>query len=123
MMKRNWHRRSPDGSMRKGFLPQPIAPYGRRSNVREYATGFNTTTKGKEAFAHPALMPEALARDLIVSFSRPYDVVLDPFAGAGTTAKMAMLNGRRRLGFEINAEYVAIAHERLRNAERLLWAS
>jgi site-specific DNA-methyltransferase (adenine-specific) len=123
MMKRAWQRRNPDGSMRKGLLPQPIAPYGRRSNVWEYATGFNSTTKDKKAYAHPALMPEALARDLIVSFSRPYDVVFDPFAGAGTTAKMAMLNGRRWLGFEINPEYVAIARERLRKAERLLWAS
>jgi site-specific DNA-methyltransferase (adenine-specific) len=123
MMKRNWHRRSPDGSMRKGYLPQPIAPYGRRSNVWEYGVGYCQTTKDKEAFKHKALMPEALARDLILSFSRPYDVVLDCFAGAGTTAKMALLNGRRWIGFEIEPEYVAIAHERLRKAERLLWAS
>ncbi len=68
-------------------------------------------------------MPEALAHDLIVGFSRPYDVVLDPFAGAGTTAKMAMLTGRRWLGFEINPEYVALAHNWLRKAERQLWAS
>jgi site-specific DNA-methyltransferase (adenine-specific) len=68
-------------------------------------------------------MPEALARDLIVSFGRPYDVVLDPLAGAGTTAKMAMLTGRRWLGFEVNGAYVALAHERLRKAERLMWAS
>lgn len=122
-MKRMWHRRSPDGTMRRGYLPQPIAPFGRRSTVWEYETGFNMTTKNREAFAHPALMPEALARDLIVSFSKPYDVVLDPFAGAGTTPKMAMLNGRRWLGFEINANYVAIAQDRLRKAERLLWAS
>lgn len=122
-MKRIWQRRSPDGSMRKGFLPKPIAPFGRRGNVWEYATGFNSTTKDKEAFAHPALMPEALARDLIVSFSNPYDLVLDCFAGAGTTPKMAMLTGRRWLGFEINADYVAIAHERLKKAERQLWAA
>jgi hypothetical protein len=46
--------------------------------------------------------------------------VLDPFAGAGTTLKMAMLSGRRWLGFECNPEYVALAHERLRKAEQLL---
>jgi len=120
MMKRNWHRRSPDGSMRKGVLPQPIAQYGLRGNVWEYAGGYGSTTKDKYAFAHPALMPEKLARDLILSFSSPYDMVLDPFMGAGTTAKMALLNGRRWLGFEIDDEYVAIASERLRNAERLL---
>ncbi len=123
LLKANWHRRRSDGSMRRGKLPAVLPLYGRRTTIWEYVTGFNTTTKDKEAFAHPALMPEALARDLIVGFSRPYDVVLDPFAGAGTTPKMAMLNGRRWLGFEINAEYVAVAHERLRKAERLLWAS
>ena len=70
-MKRTGTDGGPDGSMRKGHLPQPIAPYGLRSNVWEYATGFHGTTKDKEAFAHPALMPEALARDLIVTFSGP----------------------------------------------------
>ena len=120
MKKNNWHRRSADGSMRKGVLPQPIAKFGLRGNVWEYASGYGSTTKDKFAFAHPALMPEKLARDLILSFSRPYDVVLDPFAGAGTTAKMAMLNGRRWLGFEIDSEYADIARRRLSNAERLL---
>jgi DNA modification methylase len=123
MMKWSWHRRRSDGSMRRGYWASPIAPFGYRSNVWEYATGYHGTTPDKEAFAHPALMPEALARDLILSFSRPYDIVLDPFMGAGTTAKMAMLNGRRWLGFEVEARYVALAEERLRKAERVLWAT
>jgi site-specific DNA-methyltransferase (adenine-specific) len=50
-------------------------------------------------------------------------VVLDPFGRAGTTAKIALLTGRRWIGFEINPEYIAIAHKRLRKAERQLWAS
>ncbi len=123
MMKHSWHRRNPDGSMRCGYLPRPIAPFGRRSNIWEYATGFHGTTKDKEAYKHPALMPEALARDLIVSFSNPYDVVLDPFAGVGTTPKMAMLNGRRWLGLEIDPKWVAIARKRIKDAEARLWAA
>ncbi|MFO0806158.1 MAG: hypothetical protein U0791_23900 [Gemmataceae bacterium] len=47
---------------------------------------------------------------------------LDPFAGAGTTPKMALLEGRW-LGFEIDARYVAIARERMKKAERSFWAS
>jgi DNA modification methylase len=66
---------------------------------------------------------DALAHDLTAVFGRPRDVVLDPFAGAGTAAKTAMLAGRRWLGFEVNPEYVALAQERLRKAERLLWAA
>lgn len=45
--------------------------------------------------------------------SRYYDVVLDPFCGSGTTAKMAMLTGRKFIGFEISAEYCDIAEKRI----------
>lgn len=41
------------------------------------------------------------------------DVVLDPFCGSGTTAKMAMLTGRKFIGFEISAEYCDIAEKRI----------
>lgn len=123
LMKYTWQRRKRNGSMRRDRVPQPVAAFGRRGNVWEYAIGNWVTTKDREAFAHPALMPEALARDLILSFSRPYDVVLGPLAGAGTTPKMALLEGRRWLGFEIDAGYAAIARERMKKAEHSLWAS
>ena len=63
---------------------------------------------------HPATFPEALARDHILSWSNEGDLVLDPFSGSGTTAKMAKLMGRQYIGIEINAEYCKIAAERLR---------
>jgi len=63
---------------------------------------------------HPAMFPEALARDHILSWSNEGDVVLDPFSGSGTTAKMAKHNGRRFIGIEVNQEYVDISNERLR---------
>jgi site-specific DNA-methyltransferase (adenine-specific) len=63
---------------------------------------------------HPATFPEALARDHILSWSNEGDLVLDPFSGSGTTAKMAKLMGRQYLGIEINPEYCEIANERLR---------
>ncbi len=47
-----------------------------------------------------AQFPEALARDHILSWSNPGDVVLDPFLGSGTTGKMALLEGRRFIGIE-----------------------
>jgi site-specific DNA-methyltransferase (adenine-specific) len=58
-------------------------------------------------------MPEALARDHIMSWSNPGDVVLDPFSGSGTTAKMARETGRRFIGIEVNPEYVEISRKRL----------
>ncbi|MBO6210183.1 MAG: site-specific DNA-methyltransferase [Schwartzia sp.] len=59
------------------------------------------------------MFPEALAHDHIISWSNPGDVVLDPFMGSGTTAKMAKLTGRQYIGFELSEEYCRIAEERL----------
>ena len=71
------------------------------------------STPDKIAYKHPAIFPEALAHDHIISWSNPGDVVLDPFMGSGTTAKMAKLTGRKYIGFEISEEYCEIARKRL----------
>jgi site-specific DNA-methyltransferase (adenine-specific) len=70
------------------------------------------------AHGHPGCFPEALARDHILSWSNEGDVVLDPFSGSGTTAKMARLMGRRYLGIEINPDYCEMGRKRLK--EQLL---
>lgn len=69
--------------------------------------GFNDKT------GHPAVFPEQLAQDHILSWSKEYDVVLDPFMGSGTTAKMAILNNRHYIGFDVSKEYCEIARERI----------
>ena len=63
---------------------------------------------------HPAIFPESLARDHILSWSNEGDVVLDPFNGSGTTTKMARAMGRRWLGIEVNPDYCEIARKRMR---------
>ena len=63
--------------------------------------------------AHPAVFPEQLAQDHILSWSQPDDIVLDPFAGSGTTAKMALVNNRHYIGFEISKEYCELAQNRI----------
>lgn len=91
-----------------------VQPYGRRGSVWRYNSGFNNSSKAKYVFdGHPAIMPEAMAEDLIITFSRPGDLVLDPLAGSGTTAVMALLNHRRFLGFEIHQPYVELARTRV----------
>lgn len=91
-----------------------VPPFGRRGCVWRYNAGFNNSSKSKYVFdRHPAVMPEAMAEDLIITFSRPGDLVLDPLAGSGTTAVMAMLNYRQCLGFEIHEPYVELARARL----------
>lgn len=77
-----------------------------KQNIWEYSVGGGKT-------GHPAVFPEQLAADHILSWSNPSDVVFDPFMGSGTTAKMAMLNERKFIGCEISEEYCNIIKERL----------
>ena len=72
---------------------------------------------GNDLTIHPAIFPEALPRDHIISWSNPGDVVLDPFVGSGTTAKMAILTGRRYIGIDISEEYCQLARERVAKVE------
>ena len=62
---------------------------------------------------HPGVFPEALARDHILSWSNPGDIVLDPFLGSGTTGKMSALSGRSFIGCDISQEYVTMAEKRI----------
>src|SRR5262249_59775871 len=63
---------------------------------------------------HPTQKPEALLARVILSSSRPHDVVLDPFFGAGTTGAVATRLGRRFIGIERDAAYAAAAEARIR---------
>lgn len=62
---------------------------------------------------HFATYPERLVVDCIKAGSRPEDIVLDPFMGAGTTAVVAIKLNRKFIGFELNPDYVGIAARRL----------
>ena len=62
---------------------------------------------------HPAPFPEELPRRLIKLYTYQGDVVLDPFAGSGTTCVAALNNDRSYVGYEIDREYVALAESRL----------
>jgi len=113
--------RCKDGSMKKSHSFGRIAPeMGARGNVWEYEAGFRHSSTDTIAHKHPAIFPEALARDHILSWSNPGDIVLDPFNGSGTTTKMARELGRKFLGIEINEEYCEIARKRIE--QQLLFA-
>ncbi len=62
---------------------------------------------------HPAVFPEKLAEDHILSWSNPWDIVLDCFAWSWTTLKMAKKNGRDYIWIEISEEYIEIIKKRL----------
>ena len=70
-------------------------------------------TLEEKRLKHPALFPEALPARLIQCFTASEEaVVLDPFAGTGSTLLAAAHLGRRALGLELCAEYVAAAQRR-----------
>jgi len=66
-----------------------------------------------EKSEHPAIFPEKLAHDHIISWSNEGDIVFDPFMGSGTTGKMAKILGRKFIGCEIDEQYFQIAKERI----------
>ena len=83
-------------------------------NIWQYNAGFGHYTGDKIAYEHPAIFPEKLAADHILSWSNEGDTILDPFAGSGTTLKMAKKLGRKAIGIEISKDYCQIAIERLK---------
>jgi len=98
---------SKDGIKQKR-IKKNMSKYGKRKNIWKYGVG-----GGK--IKHPAIFPEKLAEDHIISWSNENDLVLDPFMGSGTTAKMAIKNKRKYIGFEISHEYCDMANERIEN--------
>jgi len=91
-----------------------IGEFGVRGNVWIIGVGKNKSTKDEIAYSHPAMFPEKLANDHIVSWSNKGDLIYDPFMGSGTTAKMAYIQNRNYIGSEISLEYIKIAEKRLK---------
>jgi DNA modification methylase len=78
-------------------------------NILRYAV-----CAGLERTDHPTQKPEGLMCELISRHTNGYDVVLDPFAGSGTTLAAAKRLGRKAIGIELNEAYCEIAANRLR---------
>lgn len=77
---------------------------------------WNIAAISAKKVGHPAPFPEELPHRLIQLFTFKGDVVLDPFAGSGTTCMSALLDGRRYIGYDTNPEYVALARQRIAEA-------
>lgn len=90
-----------------------LKPEKTRTNIWEYAVGLGGSTSDRIAFQHPAIFPEKLAEDHILSWTNEGDVVFDPMCGSGTTLKMALINKRSYIGCDISEEYVELTKKRL----------
>ena len=84
-----------------------------RSNIWRYHNGKGMGTRDDLVVLHPASFPEKLAKDHILSWSNPGDLVFDPMCGSGTTLKMASSNNRKFLGIDVCEEYCQIARKRI----------
>lgn len=87
--------------------------------TRNRRSVWTVTTKPFKG-AHFATFPVDLIEPCILAGSKPGDLVLDPFMGAGTTAVAASMHGRRWVGCELNPEYHAIATGRLRGVQMVI---
>lgn len=112
----NPSKREKEGNLKKTekFV---VSEFGARYNVWYINNGKGYSTKDDFAYEHPAMFPESLAEDHILSWSKEGDLVLDPMCGAGTTLKMAKLNNRNYIGIDINEEYVRLSEKRVNLVE------
>ena len=86
-----------------------------------FESASTTATERTAKNNHPTVKPIALMEYLIKMVTPKGGTVLDPFMGSGSTGVAAKLNGYGFIGIELNAEYIKIAEERIRNMpEKLL---
>jgi len=131
-----WHKTNPAPQIRKtGFLSSCEAilwavkgfdakkvPYTFNFKKQNEMHNFIETPicMGNERTPHPTQKPEKLIKHLIEIFSNSGDIILDCFAGSGTTSAVAMKLGRNSISIENNEEYFEIMKKRLHIYEQSL---
>ena len=120
-----WHKQNPSPLTHNIYLPDTeyiifarergVKLYGNyHTKHKYYISGVNQVDKKR--YKHPTIKPLPFIENHIENSSRPGDVVLDCFAGSGTTLVGAINKDRRFIGFEINEEYFKIAEKRIAEA-------
>lgn len=120
-----WHKQNPSPLTNNIYLPDTeYIIFAREKGVRLYGN-YHTKHKyyisgvnqvDKKRYKHPTIKPLPFIENHIENSSRPGEVVLDCFAGSGTTLVGAINKGRKFIGFEINEEYFKIAEKRIAEA-------
>ena len=120
-----WHKQNPSPLTNNIYLPDTeyiifarergVRLYGNyHTKHKYYISGVNQ--KDKKKYKHPTIKPLPFIENHIENSSRPSEVVLDCFAGSGTTLVAAINKGRKFIGFEINKDYYKIAEQRIAEA-------
>ena len=93
-------------------------PWEDSGHGRNKRTVWTVTTRPFKG-AHFATFPPKLIEPCILAGSARGDLILDPFAGAGTTGLVALEHGRRFLGIELNPSYVKMAEARIADTKKV----
>jgi len=111
---KNWGKKTDrlkNGKLQEKQDLNPVPDFSPRNNIWRFVVGGGFGQKDKEAYNHPGTFPLQLARDHILTWSNPGDLVLDPMIGSGTTAHVAKELGRRYTGIDISEEYCKLARQ------------
>ena len=89
-------------------------PFNNMFKLQEVLNFSNEATKTGAKYDHDTVKPETLTRALILTCSRPNDLVLVPFSGSGTECAMSAKENRNFIGFDIEKKYVEMSNDRCR---------
>ena len=99
---------------------KPLSNVQKSKVVKEYGSRLNIwdiSNEKKNKTGHPAVFPEQLAHDHIITWSNENEIVLDPFMGSGTTGVACINTNRKFVGIEIDDTYFETAKKRIKNEE------
>ena len=120
-----WHKQNPSPLINNNYLPDTeyilffrekgVKLYGNYHTKRKYYISL-TNKVDKQKYKHPTIRPLELIEYHIENSSKEGDLILDCFAGSGTTLVGAINKNRRYIGFEIDKNYYEIAKKRIEEA-------
>lgn len=99
------------------YANRETVDYNRTDGITHYSSVQNYAPVPKAERLHPAQKPVALIADLLLGFTNEGDLILDPFAGSGSTGEACILTKRRFVGIDLNGETCGTARARLTRAE------
>lgn len=106
--------KTPDG-IREGFTAShaDLAWTNLCGSVRKFSMQWTGSVRNSEPYLHPTQKPVGLMRWIVQTWTKPGDLVLDPYMGSGPVAEACRDTGRRYIGIEIEERYCAAAVRRL----------
>lgn len=120
-----WCKTNPTPATNDTWLPDiEYCVLVKEKGAKRYNDGYNIKHKwylsainkhDKDLYSHPTIKPLEMVKKHILHSTNENDIVLDCFAGSGTTLKACQELNRQYIGFEINEEYYKIAKDRLNN--------